>query len=547
MRPSLLAAAVALACCGTAHATTGTVIELQTPNAQATKFSQNGEYLVAFLSGTGGVRWTSATGDEELVPGMVYSNGINNLGTVSGAISTDGGSANGGHDLPALSPIGASAPLALPLPAGTDNVDVYDVSDDGTAVGLAWNDSFTIAKAYYYSTADGVVDLPVDSPTTASRSNAISADGSVIGGWNDDFNTGFRRGVVWVDRVATYVQTPDGSAVGEADGVSGNGQFVVGSSYPTADGSSASWRLNVATGAVISIPSMPFAFGVSDDGKTVVGASGFFDNPPRALYIWTEAGGSQQLSDYLTERGIAIPADLSLPLSGSLSAVSGDGTKVAGWTFGMNSLVSFVVTGMDAPLDAIFSNGFDGPPPVQDPSFEATTASGGHNPYWDSADSNPNAGTDTVFNNSGIPTHSGVYAAWFGSWFSGDAETQTFSQSVTMPISGPRYLNYWRFAAVLPDAAGTLTVSIDGTVVETTDLSAIAADTDYEQQSIDVSSFADGAAHVVLFQYDYPGGDADGNIFIDDVTVDAVGATGPLGSGHRVTRTAAAKLRKHPR
>ncbi len=82
----------------------------------------------------------------------------------------------------------------------------YDVADDGTAVGLAWTDSFSIAKAYYYSPVDGVLDLPVDNTTSASRGNAISADGTVVGGWSDDPNSGFRRGVVWIDRIATYVQ-----------------------------------------------------------------------------------------------------------------------------------------------------------------------------------------------------------------------------------------------------------------------------------------------------------------------------------------------------
>lgn len=542
MRISLLVTALAGALAavgGIAHA--ASIVELQTPNAQATKFSQNGEYLVASVFGAGGLRWDAATGTETLVSGMVYVNGINNLGTVSGALSNDGGSANGGHDLPAVSPVGAVTPTALPLPVGIDNVDVYDLADDGTAVGLAWTDDFSIAKAYYYSPVDGVVDLPVDNTTSASRGNVISADGHIVGGWSDDPVTGFRRGVVWIDRVATYVRDGQGNDLGETDGISGNGQWAVGSG----------WRMNVQTGAITDIPDMPFAFGVSDDGSMIVGASGFFDNPPRALLIWTEAGGSQILTDYLADRGIAIPSDIALPLQGGLTAISGDGSKVAGWAFGSGGYVSFIVDGANSPVDHLFADGFDPPPPppvVTDGSFEETESDFGPNPHWDAFDGNPNSGGGTNFASGGMPTHDGIYTVWFGGWGGDNQETQTLAQTVTMPASSPQYLNYWRFAAGVPDVAGTLTVTVDGTPVETTDLSAIAADTSYVQQSIDVSSYADGAPHTIQFQYDYPGGGTfDGNIFIDDVSIDATSTPARRAFGRHVEKSVAAKQRKHAR
>lgn len=533
MRISPVAAALAVVLVsagGFAHAA-GSVIELQTPQAQATKFSQNGQYLVASVFGAGGVRWTSATGVEEPLDNLVYVNGINNLGTVAGAYSTDGGSNDGGHDLPALLPVGAASPTALPLPAGTDNVDVYDVADDGTAVGLAWSDDWAVAKAYYYSPADGVVGLPVTS-TGSSRANAISADGHVVVGWND--NDSGRQGVVWIDRVPTYVFDGDGNALGEADGVSGNGQWAVGGG----------WRMNVQTGEVTTIASLPFAFGVSDDGKTIVGATGFWDYPARALLIWTEAGGSQLLTDYLAERGIAWPADLETPWQGGLTAISGDGKKVAGWLIGPNGNVSIVADGIDAPLDHIFSDGFDPPPPppvVQDGGFEQTAGPRGPNPYWDSADSNPSAGGISVFY-TGMPTHGGGYTAVFGGWGGGDGETQTISQTVTIPAAAPQYLNFYRYAGILPDRAGTLTVSIDGHAIETTDLTTIQPDEDYTLHSIDLGSYADGGQHVIEFKFDYPGGgdpDAggDGILLIDDVSVDATDAPARVAIGKHVERS----------
>jgi len=220
------------------------------------------------------------------------------------------------------------------------------------------------------------------------------------------------------DRVAHYVQDASGNAAGEADGVSGNGQFVVGSSYPTDDGSGASWRMNVATGELVALPGMPFTFGVSDDGTMVVGATGFFDNPPRALTIWTEVGGSQLFADYLAARNIEVPAGWTL--QGSLSGISGDGSIIGGWAFGPDFTQSFIVSGANGPVDKLFADGFDPPPPpnpVQDGGFDATTASGGTNPFWDRLDGNPGAAGGTSFDSAadfGIPTHGGGWTVCFG-------------------------------------------------------------------------------------------------------------------------------------
>ena len=207
--------------------------------------------------------------------------------------------------------------------------------------------------------------------------------------------------------------------------------------------------------------------------------------------------------------------------------------------------------------DEIFQDGFDegggpGPQPVQDPSFEATTADAGPNPSWEGADTNPAAdpGATPFYSGTGlgIPIRTGDWAVWFGGW-EGGAETQTVSQEVTIPSPGPQFLNYWRFIETPPDAAGTLTITIDGNAVETTDVSAVPADSDYVQQSIDVSTYADGAAHTLQFEYVYDDAGAsglDGNVFIDDVTVDATAARRALRSAPGPDRQAV-NLSKHNR
>jgi hypothetical protein len=345
-----------LTLCGTAHAT-GTFIELQTPSMQITKISSNGEYAVGAISGTAGFRWTASTGAEELLPGLDAATGINNAGTIAGSIPENGGVNNGGRDLGAYAAPGAS-PVQLTETLQTNSTG-YDISDDGTVVGLSFDDGFVgAAVAFKWTAADGMTALAVNRPANYSRANAISADGHVIVGWNDQ-DDGGRTAVIWIDGVQNDVADADGIAVGEAGAVSADGQFVAGSSYTDNDGNSGAWRWSAATG-VQMVPGMPFAFGISGDGKTVVGSTGFFDIPPRSPMIWREGVGTVPLGDFLAEQGITIPDGWDL--SGGLDAISADGQLLGGWAFGPLGMQSYLIR-LDSN-DAIFADGFD-PAPVQ--------------------------------------------------------------------------------------------------------------------------------------------------------------------------------------
>ena len=180
--------------------------------------------------------------------------------------------------------------------------------------------------------------------------------------------------------------------------------------------------------------------------------------------------------------------------------------------------------------DTIFSDGFDGAPQVQDASFEATTADAGANPYWNAMDSNPNAapGATPFYSASGagIPVRTGNWAARFGGWHGG-TETQSFWQYVTIPRGRASYLNYWAFNATPPDAPGQLVVSIDTTWVEIVDFSSVPPGAGYVAHSIDVSALGDGRRHILQFQYTYDdsGTGRDGDIYLDDATIDAAPAT----------------------
>jgi uncharacterized membrane protein len=352
-RPLYAALALVLVS-GSAHAS-GTFIALQTPNLTLGNVSANGEYATGTTFGGQGFRWTTSTRTEEILPDLDTALGVNDLGTVSGAVPENGGVSNGGRDLGAFQPV-ARDPIQLTSPLQT-NSNGYAVSDDNTVVGLSFGDNFVgPAVAFVWTSDEGMTALPVNRPDTYSRANVISTDGQVIAGWNDQ-EDGFRTAVVWKDRVPTDVVDRDGLAVGEADGISADGTFVVGSSYTDINGNSGSWRLNTNTNTMTLIPVMTFAFGVTADGNTVVGNTGFFDDPPRAAVIWRKDIGSVMLADYLAEQGIVVPDGWDL--SGGLTGISADGRTLVGWGTGPLGGQSYVIT-IDPP-DRLFSDGFDAP------------------------------------------------------------------------------------------------------------------------------------------------------------------------------------------
>ncbi|MFC4821807.1 BACON domain-containing protein [Dokdonella ginsengisoli] len=177
--------------------------------------------------------------------------------------------------------------------------------------------------------------------------------------------------------------------------------------------------------------------------------------------------------------------------------------------------------------DTIFCDGFDGEEvgpfeqPVQDPGFEATPGNTEVNPFWEGSDSNDTGGGTPFYETSGLGNpvgHGGEgFAAWGGGWDA--AGTQEWSQSVTIPSGGPRWLNYWRFVDQAPDGTATLTISVDGTAVSTTDIVANGVDADWTNVSVDLSDYADDAAHEIRFEYTTTGAE-DGNCFVDDITID---------------------------
>lgn len=339
MRRAILFTLVSFALSSTAYAG-GQFIALQTPSLQVTKVSANGKYVVG-SDNVFGYRVITATNVTQTLTDLDVALGINNFGTIAGAVPVNGGAANGGTDLGAYASLGAD-PVQLTNPLQQDS-NGYDISDDGTVVGLSFDDGFVgPAVAFKWTSKEGMVALSVNRPDTYSRANAISSDGRVIVGWNDQ-EDGYRSAVIWQDGVPLDLTDPDGNPVGEADGVSSNGEFVVGSGYFDPDTlANTAWIWSEKTG-IQHVPTMAFGFGVTNDGKTVVGSTGFFDTPSRAAMIWRDGIGTMTAGDYLAEQNIAVPSGWNASLQGGLGGISADGRIMAGWSFGPLGVQSYVV------------------------------------------------------------------------------------------------------------------------------------------------------------------------------------------------------------
>lgn len=114
------------------------------------------------------------------------------------------------------------------------------------------------------------------------------------------------------------------------------------------------------------------------------------------------------------------------------------------------------------------------------------------------------------------PPFAGDNWIWFGG--STAAETATAGQNVTIPAGAPVTLTFQlRIGKVTTPFTDTLTVKIDGTII-TTFTEPAAAESNFTLRSFDLSSFADGSSHTILFTYT---GTTTGaaNFTVDDVSL----------------------------
>lgn len=215
------------------------------------------------------------------------------------------------------------------VPTGWDGSvsSTWGMTTNGnTIVGLGFLTAAN-AHAVKWDEVNGMVDLGSIVSGRSSRANAVNAAGTVIVGWQDESN-GTRSGAKWQDGVESFITDNNGNNVGEAGGISADGNTIIGSANPNP------YVWNTVSGLTyITHPNASFSFkggatGISADGKKVIGYYRAFGAPPMSGegFIWTSATGRINLNDYAASLGIATNGvTMGLPL-----AISQDGKKIAG-------------------------------------------------------------------------------------------------------------------------------------------------------------------------------------------------------------------------
>jgi hypothetical protein len=235
----------------------------------------------------------------------------------------------------------------------------YDISGDAAVVvGLAWHGDTFRAEGFRWTSGSGMVGLGQPAGFS-SRASAVSADGTVSGGFYEDESTGQRRPVRWIGTGAPDLFI-DPQSIGEVSGISSNGHWLTGSALLLDSGGLPlpPWNYEKAflysddAGFQYVLPHVDYDIGteqrasgngVADNGM-VVGWSG--DMGPfglvRAAIYCPGTERMVDLNQMLLDDGTVIPPNIWL---GSALAVTPNGRTVVGQAidFGTFENVPFVV------------------------------------------------------------------------------------------------------------------------------------------------------------------------------------------------------------
>ncbi len=169
--------------------------------------------------------------------------------------------------------------------------------------------------------------------------------------------------------------------------------------------------------------------------------------------------------------------------------------------------------------DIILDGGFEG-------SIETTTIT---NPNWQSTSTNfitSLCSLNFCGNDTPSAPRTGTFFAWFGG--SVAAETGTATQTLVIPSGSNPVLKYWlRINTVTSPFDARLEIKVDGMVIQTV-TEPSAAEGAYSQRTVSLPiMFANGASHVISFEYDNPAGSGISNFTVDDITLETTGVVTP--------------------
>lgn len=337
---AIRAAALLLLVAGTLAPPTGAQAEVSFTvlgTGPSTDISADGSVVVGYDEESGEAwRWSAETG---VVPlGNTFSLG-RRRDPGSPDVSEDGSWVSGTyHDLET----GESAPGRWSAETGWVCFDDSQgaarglSADASTLVGLVWgeNETAEVAQAAAWNSRDGLVTL--GDPGRNSCANEANRDGTVIVGWMEDPGSGTWHPTAWTpDGVQILATTP---AFCEAKSVSPDGRIIVGQAFDDIHNRrvAALWLQGDFGWVREDLGALPgtlagyghaAALDLSVNGEVIVGVNRFDWNRSTG-FVWTPAGGLQDVADFLGLAGVDLPEGFTVE---AVTAVSDDGTAFTGY------------------------------------------------------------------------------------------------------------------------------------------------------------------------------------------------------------------------
>lgn len=312
-------------------------VPLDLPGSQLIALSRDGCVAAGSLIGgeAGGFRWSAQGGVERL----------RNAATVRG-LSASGRYVAGSLLDEQARQIAAywdasGRPHRLGTLAGSVAIgqisEAFGITDEPRIVGSARR-AAEGHMAFVWSAAAGMRELPSPPDDVSARALGIGEAGRIYG-WVQTADG--LRGVAWSGEHVRLLADADGMPVGEVLGADRRGELLLGVSE-RGDGAQATYRWSAAGGVralpVGAAPAPLHLFAGSDDGRVLVGGRG--TGAGREAVLWIEGRSVVTLAQLLAERAIELPPRWRPSV---LTAVSGDGRRLAGWGTIDGRLDSFVI------------------------------------------------------------------------------------------------------------------------------------------------------------------------------------------------------------
>lgn len=241
--------------------------------------------------------------------------------------------------------LGSIRPNAVPC--GELLSTSHGASADGKViVGLAW-DNCSVARAFRWEEATGMVDLGTVVANRSTSANGVSGDGRVVVGYQQR-SDGVRQAARWVNGKEEVFTGPKGGHVGDAFGTNRNGSIIVGQNCLPADSDlldQSAWMWTAAEGVVcMPVPGRRqsaegLITSTSDDGRVMGGGHG--QGLDSEAVIWIDRKPAY-LKDYLRAHGVPRAFERWIN-TGFVNAVSPDGRVLVGFGAGPRDFQGFLV------------------------------------------------------------------------------------------------------------------------------------------------------------------------------------------------------------